>query len=310
MSRSPVSVAVVQAASVGFDLPATLDKLEALVADAAGRGAQLVVLPEAFVGTYPKGADFGVRVGLRTPEGREWFQRYWDNGIAVPGPECERIGAIARRHGVELVVGVIEQGGSTLYCSVLFFAPDGSLRGKHRKLVPTAMERVIWGQGDGSTMPVLDTPLGRVGAAICWENYMPLYRSTLYGKGVELYCAPTVDDRDVWQHTVRHIAVEGRCFVLSACQYAQRSDYPDDYGCSLGDAPDTVLIRGGSCIVDPFGALLAGPVYGESTVLVAELDPQQIVRGRYDLDVSGHYARPDVFRVEVDEAPRLPEAGR
>src|SRR5262249_9917541 len=171
----------------------------------------------------------------------------------------EVIGAAARAGALHLVVGVIERDGGTLYCTVLFFGPDGTLLGKHRKLMPTALERLVWGQGDGSTLTVLDTPLGRLGAVICWENYMPMLRMAMYAKGVELYCAPTVDDRDTWLPTMRHIALEGRCFVLSACQFLRRSDCPPDYACIQGDDPDTVLIRGGGCIIAPLGQVLAGP---------------------------------------------------
>jgi len=244
-------VAVVQAGSVLFDTPQTLEKLRRFAAEAADGGARLAVFPEAFIGGYPKGVDFGARVGSRSPEGREWFRRYYESAIAVPGPETEAIAEIAARHALHLVVGVIERAGGTLYCTALFFGPDGHLLGKHRKLMPTAMERLIWGMGDGSTLPVLDTPVGRIGAVICWENYMPLLRTAMYTQDIELYCAPTVDDRDVWVATMRHIAVEGRCFVLSACQYLTRADCPDDYQPIQGDDPSAVLIRGGSTTSRP-----------------------------------------------------------
>lgn len=299
-------VAVVQDAPVAFDRAATLRKVGELVARAASTGAQLVVLPEAFVSAYPKGLDFGAKVGTRSDEGREMFRRYHDSAIDVPGPDSDALGELARTHGVTPVIGVIERDSGTLFCSALMYGPDGSLLGKHRKLVPTAVERLVWGSGDGSTLPVVDTPVGKVGSVICWENYMPLLRTTMYAKGVQLYCAPTVDDRDVWQHTMRHIAVEGRCFVLACCQFARRGDYPADYPSPYGEDPETVLIRGGSCIIDPFGEALAGPVYGESAILTAQVDLEQIVRGKYDLDVVGHYARPDVFTLTVDERARPP----
>jgi nitrilase len=185
-----VRVAVVQAAPVAFDREGTLEKVRALVAEAAGQKAQLIVFPEAFVAGYPRGLDFGVRVGSRTPEGRELFRRYWEHGVEVPGPAVAALGAIARQAAAHLVIGVVERDGGTLYCSVLFFAPDGTLLGKHRKLMPTAAERLIWGYGDGSTLPVFDTPVGRLGAVICWENYMPLLRMHMYAQGIQLYCAP------------------------------------------------------------------------------------------------------------------------
>jgi nitrilase len=298
----PFKASVVQACSVLFDTPRTLEKLAVLAKEAARDGARLVVFPEAFVGGYPKGLQFGTSLGIRTPEGRDWFQRYFENAIDVPGPATEIIGRVATDNRLFLVVGVIERNGGTLYCTVLFFSPEGHLLGKHRKLMPTALERVIWGQGDGSTLTVLDTPLGKLGAVICWENYMPLLRATMYSKGIQLYCAPTVDDRDSWIPTVRHVAIEGRCFVFSACQFLQQRDCPTDYPGIPANNPDDVLIRGGSCIVSPFGELLAGPNYGAETIVSAEIDAAEIVRGKFDLDVAGHYARPDVFQLHVNEA--------
>lgn len=292
--------AVVQDAPVAFDLDQTLVKVRARLAEAAQQKAQVVVFPEAFLGGYPKGNDFGARVGMRSPAGRELFQHYWASAIDVPGPVTERLGEAARQHEVYLVIGVIERDGGTLYCTVLFFGADGSLLGKHRKVMPTAMERLIWGFGDGSTLPVLPTPIGHIGAVICWENYMPMLRTAMYAQGIQLYCAPTVDDRDTWIPTMRHIAVEGRCFVLSSCQFARRSDYPTDYEAIQGSAPETILIRGGSCIVNPLGEVLAGPCYHEPTVLVADLDLDLIIRGKFDLDVVGHYARPDIFQLNVN----------
>lgn len=285
-----------QAAPVVFDRDATMVKVRALTAEAAAKGAQLVVFPEAFVSGYPKGLDFGARVGSRTVEGRRMFRRYFESAVELPSAAASELGAIAREHGIYLVIGVIERGGGTLYCTVLFYAPSGELLGKHRKLMPTAMERLVWGMGDGSTLPVIETPLGRVGAVICWENYMPLLRMAMYAKGIELYCAPTVDDRDTWARSMQHIAFEGRCFVLSAVQYLERKDCPDDYA---ETAP--VLIRGGSVIVNPQGIVLAGPHYGSEAVLVADLNRDEIAEGKYDLDVAGHYARPDVFRLVVNE---------
>ena len=300
---STVRAAVVQAAPVAFALDPTLDRVEALAARAAAAGAAIAVFPEAFVGGYPKGADFGARVGSRSAEGREWFRRYMAGAIEVPGPATDRLGAIANASDLLLVIGVIERDRGTLYCTVLFLGPDGSLVGRHRKVMPTAMERLIWGFGDGSTLPVIDTAVGRVGAVICWENYMPQLRLAMYGQGIQLYCAPTVDDRETWLPTMRHIALEGRCFVLSACQFATRADYPEDYPVEAS-ATDGVLIGGGSCIVDPMGRVLAGPARDGETVLAADLDLADIDRATFDLDVVGHYARPDLFRLEVDTRPR------
>ncbi len=297
--------AVVQAASVGSDRDRTLAKAEALTRDASQEGARLVVFPEAFVGGYPRGSDFGAVVGSRTEEGREAYRCYWEGAIDVPGPAVDELARIASESGVFLVIGVIERDGGTLYCSVLFFDDQGRYLGKHRKLMPTASERLVWGFGDGSTLPVFETPLGKLGAVICWENYMPLLRTAMYAKGIEIYCAPTADARDAWQSTVRHIALEGRCFVLSANQFARRSDFPADRPVP-DEQPDAVVCKGGSVIIGPLGDILAGPLTKGEGILIADLDRDDVVRGKFDFDVVGHYARPDVFSLTVDESPRSP----
>jgi len=289
---STTRVAVVQAGSTLMDTEASLGKAERLIREAATAGVRLMVFPEAFIGGYPKGADFGVRVGSRTAEGRALFRRYFESAIEVPGPATSRLGEAAREHGIWVVIGAIERAAGTLYCSVLFFSPHGALVGRHRKLVPTAMERIIWGCGDGSALPVIDTGFGRIGAVVCWENYMPLLRAALYAKGIEIYCAPTVDDRETWIPTMRHIALEGRCYVLSACQFVAASSPSES-------------IRGGSVIVGPLGEVLAGPHYGGDCMLTADIDTGRIAEGKFDLDVSGHSARPDVFRLVVNESPAL-----
>lgn len=295
-----VRAAAVQAASVAFNSDASLDKLVRLARQAAGGGAHLVVFPEVFLSGYPRGLSFGATIGNRTAEGRDEFLRYFQGSIEVPGPACDRMAELACELGIHLVTGVTERAGGTLYCTVLFFSPESGLLGKHRKLMPTASERVIWGCGDGSTMPVFPTPIGRLGAAICWENYMPLYRNHLYEQGVELYCAPTADGRDSWTATMRHIAMEGRCFVIGCNQFATRADYPAEYRTPFGDDPKTVLSRGGSCIVSPLGEVLAGPVYDREAIVEAELDVDDIVRSKLDFDATGHYARRDIFQVSVN----------
>ena len=303
-----VRVAVVQAGSVPFDTVACVDKAMRLTAQAAAEGAKLVLFPEAFIVGYPKGLSYGLVIGARDPVGREEFRLYLDAAIEVPGPHTQRLGEAAAAHRVYLVIGVIERELGTCYCTVLFFGPDGALLGKHRKLMPTALERMIWGFGDGSTLTVVDSPYGRIGSVICWENYMPMLRMAMYAKGVELYCAPTADDRDTWLPSMQMIALEGRCFVLSACQHVTRGAYPDDYPCELSNDPSFVLMRGGSCIVAPLGGVLVAPHFEGEAILEAELDPQEIVRGKYDFDVAGHYARPDVFRLSVNEAAQPPVA--
>jgi nitrilase len=216
------------------------------------------------------------------------FARYFKAAIPCPGVETEMVAEWARRLELHIVIGVVERDGGTLYCSGLLFSPEGGLVAKHRKLMPTGSERLIWGMGDGSTMQVVETEIGRIGMAICWENYMPLYRQHLYEQGVQLWCAPTVDAREMWQTSTRHIAYEGRCFVLSACQRLTKEDWPVDLREAGG------VIDGLSLIVSPQGGVVAGPM--EATgLLVAEIDMDEIARGKFDLDVAGHYNRPDVF---------------
>jgi len=309
-----VSVAVVQAAPVLFDREATVEKACRLIREAAEQGAQLVLFPEAFIPAYPRGLSFGMVVGGRSPEGRRTWQRYWANAVEVPSPATETLGATARQAGVYLAIGIIERDSQfsrgTLYCTQLYFGPDGRVLGKHRKLKPTGAERLIWGEGDGSTLTVLETELGRIGGLICWENYMPLARMALYGKGIELYLAPTADSRDTWQATLRHIACEGRCFVLGCNQFVTRNMYPSDLAGieELADQPE-VMCRGGSVIVSPMGEVLAGPLYDQEGMLFADLDLGEIVRSKLDFDVVGHYARPDVFQLIVREEPVPPVLG-
>jgi nitrilase len=210
------------------------------------------------------------------------FRRYAEGAVSDFAP----LGEIAREAGLWLVGGVIERDGGTLYCTVTYHGPDGVLAGKHRKVMPTGSERLIWGFGDGSTLGVVETPWGKLGSAICWENYMPQLRLALYGQGVQLYCAPTVDERETWLPTMRHIAVEGRCFVLSAVQYVAGGEWG--------------AIAGGSVIVDPMGVVVAGPLRDGEGLLLADIDVGRTVEGKFDLDVAGHYARPDLFRLLVN----------
>jgi nitrilase len=309
MSDAPgsVKVAVVQAASVLFDREASIEKACRLTEEAGAEGARLILLPEAFVPAYPRGLSFGMVVGARTPAGRRVWERYRDHAVDVPGPATERLGEAARAAEAYLAIGVIERdavSGGTLYCTLLYFGPDGRLLGKHRKLKPTGSERLIWGEGDGSTLTTVTTPFGTMGGLICWENYMPLARTAMYGKGVDIYLAPTADQRDTWQATIRHIACEGRCFVLASNQYVTRSMYPEglDATGELAQQPE-VMCRGGSAIVSPLGEVLAGPLFDREGILTAELDMGEVSRSRLDFDVVGHYARPDVFRLEVNERP-------
>ena len=308
--ETEVTVAVVQAGAVPFETRACVDKAVRLIGEAADQRARLMVFPEAFITGYPKGLRYGTVVGARDSAGREEFRRYLDSAIEVPGPETERLGEAAAAHHAYVVIGVIEREQGTCYCTVLFFGPGGELLGKHRKLMPTAMERIIWGFGDGSTLTVVESPYGRIGSVICWENYMPMLRMAMYAKGVALYCAPTADDRDTWLPSMQHIALEGRCFVLTACQFLRRKDFPADVRVELGDSPDAVLMRGGSAIINPLGRVLAGPNFEGETILTAQLDLNEIGRSKFDFDVTGHYSRPDVFQLIVNEAPARPVVGR
>lgn len=293
--------ACIQAAPVAFDLQATLEKTRDLAADAARQGAKLALFPEAFISAYPRGASFGATIGARTAEGRELFRRYHASSIDVPGPAVDVLAGIARQNRIHLVIGVIERDGGTLYCTVLTFAPDGRFLGKHRKLMPTGSERLVWGFGDGSTLPVYDTELGRLGSVICWENYMPMMRAAMYAQRIQIYCAPTADGRPTWVPSMQHVALEGRCFVLSSNQFCRRSDYPLDYPSDLPAEPEAIVSRGGSCIVDPLGNVLAGPLWDQEGIITAEIDVAQVARALYDFDPVGHYSRPDVFTLNVDK---------
>jgi nitrilase len=262
----PIKVAVVQAAPVLFDKVLTVEKACRLIKEAGANKSNVVLLPEAFVPAYPRGFSFGMVVGSRSEEGRSLWKRYWDNAVDIPSREVDTLGKAAQEAGVYLAIGVIERDSEfsrgTLYCTLLYFAPDGSLLGKHRKLKPTGAERLIWGEGDGSTLPVFPTKFGRIGGLICWENYMPLARMAMYGKGIEIYLAPTADSRDIWQSTMRHIACEGRCFVLGCNQFITKEMYPPDLETrdELSDQP-LVMCRGGSVVVSPLGDILAGPLF-------------------------------------------------
>lgn len=302
----PGTVAVVQAGSVPFDPAATTKKALTLLSEAADNGASLVMFPEAFIGTYPKGLTFGSPVGRRTAEGRDEYLRYSQGAVTLDGPEVAAVCEAAAEHGVFVVMGVVERLGSTLYCTALLVHPVKGLVGHHRKVMPTGSERLVWGFGDGSTLPVVSSEVGAVGAVVCWENYMPLMRAAMYAQGVQVYCAPTADDRDSWQASMQHIALEGRCYVLSACQFITRGAFGDDYPGVIGEHPDDVLMRGGSVVVGPLGEVLAGPLFGEEGILYADVSPEELTRSKLDFDPVGHYARPEVFSLTVDTRRKVP----
>ena len=298
MAKNMRTVSVVQTGSDPFNTDATIGKFGEWLARAKAEGSELVVFPEAFIGGYPKGVDFGVRVGSRDTAGRELFRLYADNAVELGSERFTALSEAVAANGLACITGAIERRGGTLYCSTFGFEKDGSLLGVHRKLMPTAMERLIWGMGDAGDLPVMDSSVGRLASAICWENYMPLLRSHYYAHNPDFYCVSTVDDRPVWLPSMQMIALESRAFVLSACQYLTRGDISlsaEQYDAVQGNAPDTVLISGGSCIVSPMGEVLAGPVFDKETILTATVDLNDRARGQFDMDVAGHYARPDVF---------------
>ncbi len=289
-----------------LDRAATLEKLADLTAEAAGQGAELVVFPETFVSVYPSSTWAKALAGWGEPRAAAAFAALAREAVEVPGPAADRLGSIARENGVWLVTGVneVDPGrNGTVYNALLYHAPDGSLALKHRKLVPTNHERLVWGQGDGEGLRAIETPLGRIGGLICWENYMPLARFSLYESGIEIYLASTADDGDAWQATLVHIARESRAFVVAPSHFQRASAYPDDF--PLRDLIEglDVIGRGGSAILAPDGSYLAGPVYGEEAILYAELDGTRLFEERQRFDPAGHYHRPDVLRLEV--TPRV-----
>jgi nitrilase len=296
--NDPVTVACVQAEPVILDRDGTLDKMEGLAAEAAGQGAQLLVFPEAFLPVYPSSVWAKAFAGWADPSAKAAFATLARESVEVPGPAADRLGEIARANGVWLVTGVTEvdpERPGTLYNTLLYHAPDGTLALHHRKLVPTNHERLVWGQGDGRGLRAIPTPLGRLGGLICWENYMPLARFSLYESGVEIYVASTADDGDAWQATLVHLARESRAFVVAPSHFQRSASYPDDFPLrALLDGVE-IVGRGGSAILAPDGSYLAGPLYDEEGILYAELDPAVLRAERQRFDPAGHYHRPDVF---------------
>jgi nitrilase len=288
-------VACAQVEPVIFDRDATLDKLADVAAEVARNGAELVLFPETFVPAYPSSRWVRSLAG-GDGNGKEVWARLARASLTIPSAETERLGAIARQHSLILAVGVNELDRATLYNTLLVFAPDGELVLRHRKLMPTNHERLVWGIGDGGGLTTVETDIGRVGGLICWENFMPLARAALYESGLDVYIAPTADDSESWHDSVRHIARESRAFVLSCCVYQRASSYPQDV--PIADGPD-LLGRGGSAVVGPNGEYLAGPLWDEEGILYAELDPDLLFAERQRFDAAGHYSRPDVLRLQV-----------
>lgn len=308
-------VAALQVGSSPEGTKATLAKILSYEKQIKESGAELVVIPEATLGGYPKGTTFGTYLGYRLQSGREEFARYYNDAIEIgvgdQYPEIAELAGLSKRTGASLVCGVIERAGSSLYCTMVYLDPKLGYVGKHRKLMPTATERLVWAQGDGSTLTVVDSPVGKIGGAICWENKLPLLRAAMYAKGVKVWCAPTVDARDIWRTVVQNIAYEGRLFVVSAVQFM-----PDATTMGFGELDEATgkrvlpgwnsdenCINGGSVIINPYGEIVAGPLLGGEGLLTAEIDLDLLVEARYDYDPVGHYSRGDVFQLTVNEKP-------
>lgn len=301
----PFTVAAVQEAPVFLDRDATVDKACALIATAAARGARLIVFPEAFIPGYPVWI-WHIAAGA-THELRALYAELVDQAVSVPGPVTARLGDAAREHGVTVAMGINERNdeasGASIFNSLLWIGPDGRVVGSHRKLLPTAGERLVHAQGDGSTLTVYDLPIGRVGGLICWENYMPLARYALYAQGEQIHVAPTWDRGEPWISTMRHGAKEGRVYVIGCCSAIRRTDLP----ARVRPPGDGEWINpGDSVIVNPDGKLIAGPLHEEQGILYADIDPAAFVGPRWQLDVAGHYARPDVFTLLVNTEQRRP----
>lgn len=290
--------AVVQSGSVFFDKKATVEKALHLCEEAAEAGAKLLVFPESFIPAYPRGLSFGAVVGSRSKEGRALWQKYFEASVSLSKDELKPLRKMAEQLDLHISVGITEQDNATngtLYCTNVLINDEGEILGMHRKLKPTGTERLIWGEGDGKSLKVYDTKLGKIGALICWENYMPLARMALYEQGVQVYLAPTADARPTWQSTLQHIACEGRCFVLSSNQYMEEKDYPEDLRSLLQDSTD-IMCKGGSATYDPMGQLISGPVYNQEQILYSDIDLATCTKGKMDFDVAGHYHRADIFQ--------------
>ncbi len=291
--QKPVTVACAQVEPVVFDLDATIDRIDQVAAEAAGKGAKLVLFPEAFIPAYP--SNRWARYLAAGQDATGVYAKLAQSSVEIPGPASDRLGSIASERGIWLAVGANELDRGTIYNALLLYGPDGALALHHRKLVPTNHERLVWGQGDGGGLGAVETEVGRVGGLICWENLMPLARFALYESGIEIYLAPTADDSEDWHDSLKHIARESRAFVLSCCVFQRASSYPDDVQLAEGDE---LMGRGGSAILGPDGAYLAGPLWDEEGILIAELDPQRLYEERQRFDPAGHYHRPDVLRLE------------
>ncbi len=301
-----IKVGVIQDSPVFFDKDKTLKKVEELLDRHAGLKCDLLVFPESFIPGYPRGFSFGARVGDRTDEGRKLYAEYHSNSIELDSEEIRKLEELSKKHKAYLIMGVTEkkQENGSLYCSMLYISPASGLMGVHRKIKPTGTERVIWDEAGGEDLVTFRTEIGRIGGLICWENYMPLARMAMYRQGVEIYIAPTADARKSWIPTMRHIAMEGRCFVLGCNEYYSEEMLPAKYKAQLEDT-SSVNCPGGSVIVSPRGEILAGPLWGEAGILTATLNLDEVTAAKLDFDVNGHYNRTDIFDLKVNGQPRI-----
>ncbi|EAZ81406.1 carbon-nitrogen hydrolase family protein [Algoriphagus machipongonensis] len=300
-----VKVCLVQESPVFFDKEKTLQKLERLCEKYAKEGNQLIVFPESFIPGYPRGFSFGAKIGSRTPEGRDLYEEYYQNSFDLDSEDLTRLEKLCHQLNIYLVCGVTErmkQHGS-LYCSMIYISPKGLL-GVHRKIKPTGIERLVWAEASGDSLVTFDTKIGKLGGLICWENYMPLARMAMYSQGVEIYIAPTADARESWVDTMRHIAIEGRCFVLACNQYFTKSMYPHRLQKDMEEVEED-FCKGGTVIFSPLGELIAGPLYGEAGALSMEIDLNLITKSKLDFDPIGHYARDDIFEFKVKGQPPI-----
>ncbi len=308
---SEYKVAAVQGAPVFLDRSATIDKACRLIEEAAASGAALAVFPETWVPGYPFWVmrQTGAASKPVPPAiGRQLYNRLYNNAVDIPGPDIDRLGRAAKKAGIYVAIGVHERTRSgTLFNTIAFIGKDGMLLGKHRKLVPTLAERTVWGHGDGSTLNVFDTAIGRLGGLVCWENWMPLARYTLYSLGEQVHVAVWPSMNDSFLLANRAVAHEGRVFVVAAATYLTRAMLPPNLeSADELDFPE-VISRGGSAIIGPDASYLAGPVYEKETILYADVNLDKIVEGKQSLDVVGHYARPEVFKLYVNRREMSPE---
>lgn len=301
-----VKIAVVQDAPIFFDKEATLQKVETIAKQYAKEGCNLIVFPESFVPGYPRGFSFGATIGNRTDEGRQHYADYYNNSFDLETDDLTRLETLSKEQNSYIVIGVTEkqQTNGSLYCSMLYISPTKGLLGVHRKIKPTGTERLIWAEAGAESLVTFDTKIGKLGGLICWENYMPLARMSMYLKGVEIYIAPTADSREQWTATMQQIALEGRCFVLGCNQYMTTSMYPEKYKNEVANQPEN-FCPGGSVIVSPLGKIIEGPLFDKAGVLVTELDLEDIKRSKLDFDVIGHYARNDIFEFKANGQPDL-----